>query len=94
MNEGEAGDRAPEVTLGDGKVEGEVADTNTLDLSQTERFEVQTLSMDQADAGAVMEPFNMNNERREGHFDDDFNFVWKRKGEGEHRAGGRSARAR
>ena len=65
----------------DGKLEGEAADTNELDLSETEKFEVQTLSMEQADSGSVMEPFNMNSERREGHFDDDFNFVWKRKGD-------------
>ena len=49
----------------DGKLEGEAADTNVLDMNETERFEVQKLSMEQSDAGAVMEPFNMNAERRE-----------------------------
>ena len=56
----------------DGKLEGEAADTGVLDMNETERFEIQKLSMEQADAGAVMEPFNMNSERREGTFDDDF----------------------
>jgi len=64
-----------------GKLEGEAASTSVLDINETERFEIQQLSMEQADAGVVMEPFNMNAERREGTFDDDFNFVWKRKGE-------------
>uniref|UniRef100_A0A7S2G2E7 OCRE domain-containing protein n=1 Tax=Haptolina brevifila TaxID=156173 RepID=A0A7S2G2E7_9EUKA len=62
-------------------LEGDAADTRELDLSETERFEQEELSMDNAEAGTTMEPFNMSSERREGSFDDDFNFVWKRKGE-------------
>ena len=65
----------------DGRLEGDAADTRELDLSETERFEEAELSMDNSEAGAMMEPFNMSSERREGSFDDDFNFVWKRKGE-------------
>jgi hypothetical protein len=66
--EEEGAARAPEVAL-DGKLEGEAADTNALDLNQTERYEVQGLSMDQKEAGGAMEAFNMDGERREGHFD-------------------------
>jgi hypothetical protein len=62
-------------------LEGDAADTRELDLTETERYETEGLSMDNAEAGETMEPFNMASERREGHFDDDFNFVWKRKGE-------------
>ena len=63
------------------KLEGEAGDTRELDLSETERFEESELSMDKSEAGNAMEAFSMNTERSEGHFDDDFNFVWKRKGE-------------
>ena len=31
--------------------------------------------MDQQEAGFAIEPFNMKEERREGHFDDDFNYA-------------------
>ena len=65
----------------DGKVEGETADTSTLELGQVERFEKEELSMDKKEAGFTIEAFNMNAERKEGRFDDDFNFVWNRKGE-------------
>jgi hypothetical protein len=64
-----------------GSVEGEVADTRQLDLSETERYEEAELSMDKAEAGHSIEAFSMSDERKEGRFDDDFNFVWKRKGE-------------
>ena len=37
--------------------------------------------MDKAEAGYTMDSFSMDSERKEGHFDDDFNFVWKRRGE-------------
>merc|ERR1719424_2563996 len=33
--------------------------------------------MSQAEAGYAIEPFNMKQERAEGHFDDDFNYAWK-----------------
>lgn len=65
----------------DGKLEGDAGDSRELDLSETERFEKQELSMDSKEAGGAMEAFNMEAERKEGHFDDDFNYVWKRKGE-------------
>ena len=65
----------------DGKLEGDAGDSRELDLSETERFEKQQLSMDSQEAGGTMEAFNMDAERREGHFDDDFNYVWKRKSE-------------
>lgn len=63
------------------KLEGEAGDTRELDLSETERFEEADLSMDKKEAGNEMDSFSMTAERNEGHFDDDFNFVWKRKGE-------------
>jgi len=65
----------------DGKLEGDAGDSRELDLSETERFEKQQLSMDSSEAGFKIEAFNMDAERREGHFDDDFNYVWKRKGD-------------
>ena len=65
----------------DGKLEGDAGDSRELDLSETERFEKQQLSMDSSEAGYKIEAFNMDAERREGHFDDDFNYVWKRKGD-------------
>eukprot|EP00308_Calcidiscus_leptoporus_P021849 CAMPEP_0119377498 /NCGR_PEP_ID=MMETSP1334-20130426/45198_1 /TAXON_ID=127549 /ORGANISM="Calcidiscus leptoporus, Strain RCC1130" /LENGTH=366 /DNA_ID=CAMNT_0007396443 /DNA_START=128 /DNA_END=1225 /DNA_ORIENTATION=- len=63
------------------RFEVEASDTRELDLGETEAFELDEMSMDQREAGAVIEPFNMKQERREGHFDDDFNYVWKSKGE-------------
>ena len=62
-------------------MEGDASDTRELDLSETERFEQEELSMDKTEAGGAVEAFNMSSERREGHFDDDFKFVWKKKGE-------------
>mmetsp|Transcript_30825 Transcript_30825/g.50992 ORF Transcript_30825/g.50992 Transcript_30825/m.50992 type:complete len:381 (-) Transcript_30825:40-1182(-) len=59
----------------------EESDTRELDLGETERFEMDETSMDIKEAGIAIEPFNMKQERREGHFDDDFNYVWKPKGE-------------
>ena len=64
-----------------GKVEGETADTSNLNLQETERFEEAELSMDNKEAGYTMDAFSMDAERKEGNFDDDLNFVWKRKGE-------------
>ena len=54
---------------------GEAGDTRELDLGETERYELDEVSMDQKEAGYAIEPFNMKNERSEGHFDDDFNYV-------------------
>ena len=65
----------------DGKLSGDAGDTRDLDLGGTERFEVERTSMSQAEAGYAIEPFNMKQERAEGHFDDDFNYVWKRRGD-------------
>ena len=65
----------------DGKLEGDAGDSRALDLSETELFEKQDLSMNSKEAGYEMEAFNMNNERKEGEFDQDFNYVWKRKGD-------------
>ena len=61
--------------------EADATDTRELDLSETTRFEKDDLSMDSAEAGGKMEPFNMSAERKEGQFDDDFNYVWNRKGD-------------
>ena len=54
---------------------GDASDTRELDLGETERFELDEVSMDRAEAGTAIEPFNMKSERLEGHFDDDFNYV-------------------
>ena len=64
----------------DSGLEGDSGDTRELDLSETQRFEEQEISMDNKEAGVQMEAFNMDAERQEGHFDDDFNYVWKAKG--------------
>ena len=56
---------------------GEAADTRELDLGETEKYEKEEMSMGQQEAGIAMEPFNMKLEREEGHFDDDFNYVWR-----------------
>ncbi|EOD04852.1 hypothetical protein EMIHUDRAFT_220635 [Emiliania huxleyi CCMP1516] len=64
-----------------GYLSGDAGDTRDLDLGGTERFEVERTSMSQAEAGYAIEPFNMKQERAEGHFDDDFNYVWKRRGD-------------
>lgn len=64
-----------------GKIEGDVANTDRLDLKDTERFEEAELSMDAKEAGFTIDAFSMAAERKEGNFDEDFNFVWKRKGE-------------
>ena len=58
---------------------GDAGDTRELDLSETKGFEEDELSMDSKEAGGKVEAFNMNTERQEGHFDDDFNYVWKDK---------------
>ena len=58
---------------------GEAGDTRELDLAETQGVEEQDLSMDSKEAGYTVEAFNMNSERQEGHFDDDFNYVWKDK---------------
>jgi len=65
----------------EGKLKGEAGDTRELDLGGTEKFEVSRTSMTQMEAGYEIEPFNMKQERSEGHFDDDFNYVWKRRGD-------------
>ena len=64
----------------DSGLEGDSGDTRELDLSETQRFEEQEITMDAKEAGVQMEAFNMDAERQEGHFDDDFNYVWKAKG--------------
>ena len=69
------------VVVGDGKIEGDVANTDRLDLKDTERFEEAEVSMDSKEAGNVVEAFSMDAERKEGSFDEDFNFVWKKRGE-------------
>uniref|UniRef100_A0A7S0Q966 OCRE domain-containing protein n=1 Tax=Coccolithus braarudii TaxID=221442 RepID=A0A7S0Q966_9EUKA len=74
-NDGVAGSKASS------RLEADAADTRELDLGETEAFEQDETSMDQKEAGSAIEPFNMKQERREGHFDDDFNYVWKDKGE-------------
>ena len=58
-----------------------MANTDRLDLKDTERFEEAELSMDAKEAGFTIDAFSMAAERKEGNFDEDFNFVWKRKGE-------------
>ena len=64
----------------DGKgLAGDAGDTRELDLAETQGVEEQDLSMDSKEAGYAVEAFNMNSERQEGHFDDDFNYVWKDK---------------
>ena len=60
-------------------LEGDAGDTRELDLAETQGVEEQDLSMDSKEAGYAVEAFNMNSERQEGHFDDDFNYVWKDK---------------
>ena len=77
-----SGSSAPTVEAKAGEnLDGEAGDTRELDLSETERFEQAELSMNIGEAGNAVEAFSMSSERKEGHFDDDFNFVWKRKGE-------------
>ena len=74
---------AADGTAGKGEgLDGDVSDTRAnLDLAETSRFEEAELSMDSKEAGNTIEAFSMNDDKKEGHFDDDFNFVWKRKGE-------------
>lgn len=66
---------------GGSALQGDASDTRNLDLGETERFEEADLSMDSKEAGNTIEAFSMSSERQDGHFDDDFNFVWKKKEE-------------
>ena len=47
-------------------LESDATDTRALDVDETERFENQELSMDNAQAGGAIEAFSMEAERREG----------------------------
>ena len=80
--EASASASASAAAAGDG-LSGDAGDTRELDLGETEQYELDGTTMEQAEAGGAIEPFNMKSERLEGHFDDDFNYVWKRKGQGE-----------
>ena len=64
-------------------LESDATDTRALDVDETERFESQELSMDNAQAGGAIEAFSMEAERREGQFDEAGNYVRSRRGEEE-----------
>ena len=57
------------------------ANDKGFDLGATEKFEQAGMSMEKDEAGGNIEAFNMDAERKEGNFDDDFNYTWKKKGE-------------
>ena len=48
-----------------------------LDLAETKKYEVDHLTITQADAGCPVEPFSTREEREMGHYDEQLNFVWK-----------------
>ncbi|KAG2483126.1 hypothetical protein HYH03_018016 [Edaphochlamys debaryana] len=56
-------------------------DTEVVDAKATERYEKE-LEVEEED-GVQFEPFNLKQEREEGFFDDEGNYVYKKQGEGE-----------
>ncbi|GIL61778.1 hypothetical protein Vafri_16164 [Volvox africanus] len=55
----------------------EVGDTDV--VTNTERYEKDTLEVEQED-GITFEPFNLKQEREEGYFDEDGNYVLRKQG--------------
>ncbi|GLI71081.1 hypothetical protein VaNZ11_015992 [Volvox africanus] len=55
----------------------EVGDTDV--VTNTERYEEDTLEVEQED-GITFEPFNLKQEREEGYFDEDGNYVLRKQG--------------
>ncbi|KXZ50512.1 hypothetical protein GPECTOR_16g687 [Gonium pectorale] len=60
--------------------EVDVGDTEV--VAHTERFEQDTLEVEEED-GIKFEPFNLKQEREEGYFDEDGNYVFRKAAEGE-----------